>query len=130
MRGPATMLPLLEEIRDAVSCHVAALPVPYRTHEHEPTFQSLRDPEALPGQMPFPTALDPFTIAVRGTHRSWIRQQQPSQELVRGLHAVRLEPGVIPLRLGIAVAVIGAVGPFVGSYEFVREERRRQATAA
>ena len=37
---------------------------------------------------------------------------------------------VIPIRLGIAVAVIGAVGPFVGSYEFVREERRRQATAA
>jgi hypothetical protein len=32
---------------------------------------------------------------------------------------------VIPLRLGIAVAVIGAIGPFVGSYEFVREERRR-----
>jgi betaine-homocysteine S-methyltransferase len=61
MRGPATMLPLLTEIREAVSCHVAALPVPYRTHEHEPTFQSLRDPEGLPGQMPFPTALDPFT---------------------------------------------------------------------
>jgi betaine-homocysteine S-methyltransferase len=63
MRGPATMLPLLTEIREAVSCHVAALPVPYRTHEHEPTFQSLRDPKygALPGGMPFPTALDPFT---------------------------------------------------------------------
>src|SRR5207244_2227592 len=63
MRGPATMLPLLQEIREAVSCHVAALPVPYRTHEHEPTFQSLRDPEykGLPGEMPFPTALDPFT---------------------------------------------------------------------
>ena len=43
------------------------------------------------------------------------------------LAAVRAR--VIPLRLGIAVAVIGAVGPFVGSYEFVREERRRQATA-
>jgi betaine-homocysteine S-methyltransferase len=63
MRGPATMLPLLEEIREAVSCHVAALPVPYRTHEREPTFQSLRDPDsdALPSDMPFPTALDPFT---------------------------------------------------------------------
>jgi betaine-homocysteine S-methyltransferase len=63
MRGPATMLPLVQEIRDAVSCHVAALPVPYRTHADEPTFQSLRDPdcEALHGEMPFPTALDPFT---------------------------------------------------------------------
>jgi betaine-homocysteine S-methyltransferase len=42
---------------------VAALPVPYRTHDKEPTFQSLRDPgcESLPMDMPFPTALDPFT---------------------------------------------------------------------
>ena len=39
----------------------------------------------------------------------------------------------MPLRLGIAVAVIGAVGPFVGSYEFVREERavrRRRVIAS
>ena len=43
------------------------------------------------------------------------------------LAAVRAR--MIPLRLGIAVAVIGAVGPFVGSYEFVREERRRRARA-
>jgi betaine-homocysteine S-methyltransferase len=61
-RGPATMLPLLEEIRDAVSVHVAALPVPYRTHAAEPSFQSLRDPLAEgPDQRAFPTALDPFT---------------------------------------------------------------------
>jgi hypothetical protein len=37
---------------------------------------------------------------------------------------------VIPLRLAVAVAVVGAVGPFVGSYEFVREGRRRALTAA
>jgi hypothetical protein len=37
---------------------------------------------------------------------------------------------VIPLRVGFAVAVIGAVGPFVGSCEFVREQRRREAAAA
>jgi hypothetical protein len=36
---------------------------------------------------------------------------------------------VIPLRLGAAVAVIGAVGPFVGSWEFVREQRRREVDA-
>jgi betaine-homocysteine S-methyltransferase len=58
IRGPRTMLPHVEAIRSAVSGHVAALPVPYRTHDDEPTFQSLRDPE-LDGQ-PFPTALDPF----------------------------------------------------------------------
>jgi hypothetical protein len=43
------------------------------------------------------------------------------------LAAVRAR--VIPLRLGVAVAVIGAVGPFVGSYEFVREQRRRETAA-
>ena len=61
-RGPATMLPLLREIRAAVSCHVAALPVPYRTTPAEPTFQALSDPACaiIPENRPFPTALDPF----------------------------------------------------------------------
>lgn len=63
IRGPQTMLPLLGAIRAAVDCHVAALPVPYRTHDAEPSFQSLTDPgcELVPGGRPFPTALDPFT---------------------------------------------------------------------
>lgn len=64
IRGPATMLPLLDEIVAAVDVPVAALPVPYRTTPEEPTFQSLRDPGypgVLPGDQPFPTALDPFT---------------------------------------------------------------------
>ena len=61
-RGPATMLPLLKEIRAAVSCPLAALPVPYRTTALEPTFQSLTDPQCacVPDNRPFPTALDPF----------------------------------------------------------------------
>jgi betaine-homocysteine S-methyltransferase len=62
-RGPATMMPLLQEIRAAVRCHVAALPVPYRTTPAEPTFQALNDPhcKVLPENRPFPAALDPFT---------------------------------------------------------------------
>ena len=36
-RGPQTMLPLLGEIREAVSVPVAALPVPYRTSEQQPS---------------------------------------------------------------------------------------------
>src|SRR5262249_32162942 len=59
IRGPATMLPVLRAVRAAVSCHVAALPVPYRTTGEQPSFQSLQDP-AWDGQS-FPTALDPFT---------------------------------------------------------------------
>ncbi|HSK92054.1 MAG TPA: homocysteine S-methyltransferase family protein [Euzebyales bacterium] len=63
IRGPQTMAPLLGDIVGAVDVPVAALPVPYRTDVEQPTFQSLRDPvyEGLPGGMPFPTALDPFT---------------------------------------------------------------------
>lgn len=58
-RGPRTMLPLLEQVRAAVSCPVAALPVPYRTTPEQPTMQSLHDPTT--NIRPFPTALDPFT---------------------------------------------------------------------
>jgi hypothetical protein len=35
--------------------------------------------------------------------------------------AVRLR--VINLRLAVAVAVLGGIGPFIGSYEFVRQSR-------
>jgi len=62
IRGPRTMLPLLQAIRDRLTVPMAALPVPYRTTTEQPSFQSLRDPEAdedLDG-IPFPTALDPF----------------------------------------------------------------------
>ena len=63
IRGPRTMLPLIARITRAVSVPVAALPVPYRTHDREPTFQSLRDTacDCIPGGMPFPVALEPFT---------------------------------------------------------------------
>jgi betaine-homocysteine S-methyltransferase len=57
-RGPETMLPILEKVRGAVSCHVAAQPVPYRTTPAEPAFISLKDAS---GARVFPLALDPFT---------------------------------------------------------------------
>ncbi len=62
-RGPETMLPWLRQIREAVSCHVGALPIPYRTTEAEPTFFNLSDPRAAvpsPHGRTFPTALDPL----------------------------------------------------------------------
>ena len=63
IRGPGTMLPLLREVRAAVEVPLAALPVPFRTTEQAPSFQSLRDPHwhGEPGSRPFPVALDPFT---------------------------------------------------------------------
>jgi len=62
-RGPQTMLPFIREMREAVSCHIAALPVPYRTNSDMPSFQSLRDGacDCVPDDRPFPVALDPFT---------------------------------------------------------------------
>lgn len=62
-RGPETMLPLIESIRDAVDGYVAALPIPYRTRPDEPTFYALTDPgsDIIPNGRPFPTAMDPFT---------------------------------------------------------------------
>jgi betaine-homocysteine S-methyltransferase len=56
-RGPATMLPLIEKIRAAVDCHVAAQPVPYRTTPEEFSFTTLHDEH---GNRAFPIALDPF----------------------------------------------------------------------
>ncbi|SVC38119.1 uncharacterized protein METZ01_LOCUS290973, partial [marine metagenome] len=42
-RGPNTMIPYLEEIRKVLKCHMAALPIPYRTTKDQPTFFNLDD---------------------------------------------------------------------------------------
>jgi betaine-homocysteine S-methyltransferase len=57
-RGPSTMLPLLQEIRQTVSCYVAAQPVPYRTTPEQFAFQGLKEPGHL--ERSFPVALEPF----------------------------------------------------------------------
>jgi betaine-homocysteine S-methyltransferase len=59
-RGPETMLPILREIRQSVTGHVAALPVPYRTHDRQPCFFDLRGAD---GKNAFPVALDPFLLS-------------------------------------------------------------------
>ena len=63
-RGPSTMMPYLREIRDSVKCHVAALPITYRTTEKQPTFFNLDDNNGCKCHSPhgrtFPTALDPL----------------------------------------------------------------------
>ena len=63
-RGPATMMPLIRQIRAAVKCHVAALPVPYRTVPQQPSFMALTDP-CCGNQRAFPVGLDPF-VCTRG----------------------------------------------------------------
>jgi betaine-homocysteine S-methyltransferase len=56
-RGPAAMLPILREIRAAVSCPIAALPVAYRTTPEQPSFQSLTMPN---GESAYTLGLDAF----------------------------------------------------------------------
>jgi len=43
------------------------------------------------------------------------------------LAAVRLK--IVPLRVAVAVAVLGGIAPFFGSAEFIREQRRRSRAA-
>ncbi len=63
-RGPNTMLPYLKEIRKALNCHVAGLPITYRTTNDHPTFFNLPDNNGCschsPHETTFPTALDPM----------------------------------------------------------------------
>jgi hypothetical protein len=60
---------------------------------------------------------EPLTFALGLTHGlMWIFMS------LACLTAARL--GIVSLRLGVAVAVLGGIGPFFGSYEFVREQRK------
>ena len=56
-RGPATMLPIIEQVRRRVSGYVAAQPVPYKTSPEMPTFESLKTDD---GTRVFPIALESF----------------------------------------------------------------------
>jgi betaine-homocysteine S-methyltransferase len=59
-RGPATMQPLLQEIRAAVDCGLAAQPVPFHTSHETPAFESLQLPD---GGRAFPIALEQFACS-------------------------------------------------------------------
>jgi hypothetical protein len=61
---------------------------------------------------------EPLTFVLGLTHGLlWIAMS------LACMTAARLR--VVPLRLAVAVAVLGGIGPFFGSYEFIREQRRR-----
>lgn len=56
IRGPKTMLPLLQKLRKEVNCFIAAQPVPYHTTTHRPAFQFLKYNK----ENAFPISLDRF----------------------------------------------------------------------
>ena len=103
-RGPETLMPSLRAVREAVSGHVAALPVPYRTSEQQPSFQSLRDP-ARPDETPFPTALDPF-VCTRYEIADWARE---AHEL--GIDYLGLCCGAAPHHVRSLAEAIGRTPP-------------------
>ena len=39
---------------------------------------------------------------------------------------IAVQRRVLPLRVAVAVVLVGGIGPFVGSLMFVREQRRRE----
>jgi hypothetical protein len=60
----------------------------------------------------------PYTFVLGLTHGLlWIAMS------LACIAAARLR--VVSLRLAVAVAVLGGIGPFFGSYEFIREQRVR-----
>jgi len=71
-RGPATMLPIIEQVRGAVSSYVAAQPVPYKTQASMPTFESLKTAD---GTNVFPIALESF-LCTRFEMADYARQAQ------------------------------------------------------
>src|SRR5262245_41005712 len=107
LRGPATMLPLLRHIREAVACHVAALPVPYRTTEAEPTFFNLTDPgyPASEDERPFPVNLDPL-LCNRREIGAYAREAFES-----GIHYIGLCCGAGPHTVRALAEALGRTPP-------------------
>ena len=58
------MMPYLKEVRKELKCHIAGLPITYRTTMDHPTFFNLPDNNGCschsPHETTFPTALDPM----------------------------------------------------------------------
>src|SRR2546428_12023709 len=71
-RGPASMLPIIEQVRGAVSSYVGAQPVPYKTQASMPTFESLKTAD---GTNVFPIALESF-LCTRFEMADYARQAQ------------------------------------------------------
>src|SRR5258708_40167314 len=75
------MLPLIERIRAAVSCYVAAQPIPYKTNAQYPTFESLR---TVFGEQAFPLQLEPF-LCTRFEMAAFARRAQSSGDNYTGI---------------------------------------------
>ena len=122
------MLPLLEEVRAAVAVHVAALPVPYRTHATEPSMQSLRDPLADgPDHRAFPTGLDPFTCTRHEIARF------TAEALALGVHYLGVCCGAAPHHIRAMAEALGRTPggePLLGRHVQARVPRDRRRASS
>lgn len=100
-RGPATMFPLLERIREKVSGFVAAVPVPYRTTTEQPTFQLLKSN----GECDFPVNLDPHLINRREIEEFGVKSKK------LGVNYIGLCCGASPAHLRTLVEALGRKVP-------------------
>ncbi|KAI8489374.1 hypothetical protein Bbelb_328170 [Branchiostoma belcheri] len=69
-RGPPTMMPVLEQAAENIKIPLAAVPVPYQTHEGDPNFLTLKDEH---GNVAFPLDLDPW-LCSRSQIAAWSRR--------------------------------------------------------
>ena len=86
-RGPQTMKPLLAEIRAGVDAPIAAQPVPYRTSDATPAFESLTTTEGEPSLSSTARALLLHTVRDGG-----IRRLGPTRRHSLHRHLLRRRP--------------------------------------
>jgi betaine-homocysteine S-methyltransferase len=108
-RGPNTMMPYLKEARSVLSGPMAALPVPYRTTQRQPTFFNLDDNNGCTCPSPhgrtFPTALDPLMC-----NRYEIRQFA-SEAWQQGIRYLGVCCGAAPIHIREVAEAMGRKPP-------------------
>ncbi|ESO90437.1 hypothetical protein LOTGIDRAFT_217867 [Lottia gigantea] len=72
-RGPATITPLMKEIKKVCKVPLCCLPVPYRCTPEQPTMQTLKDPKT--GKQAFPVDLPAHTCG-RTEIREWAEEMK------------------------------------------------------
>ncbi|MCF6137496.1 homocysteine S-methyltransferase family protein [Pseudalkalibacillus berkeleyi] len=108
-RGIHTMHPYVEKIRSSVSGHIAALPLPYRTTEENPTFFNLPDQGctcSIPTETTFPTSLDPL-YHNRYELAEWARKAH----FETGVQFIGLCCGASPAMIREVSEAVGKVAP-------------------
>lgn len=100
--GPATLLPLVRKLRDAVDGPIAAVPVPYHTTNEHPSFQFLKDEN---GQSAYTLGLDRF-ICTRHETAEFAKQ---ADDL--GVDYIGLCCGAAPHHIRAVAEALGRVTP-------------------